>query len=378
MKLQTCLYSSQKGWNELPNKDLDSSDTLLVFFASADQSLIKEEVNQLRQDFPNSLMIGCSTAGEIFKEEVFDESISLAILKFEATKLRLVSTKIEDPSASKNAGFELAKMLEDDELSAAFVLSEGLLVNGSDLVSGINDCLSKDIVVTGGLAADGGRFEDTWVWDGNGFTQGTIAAVGFYGNNVGISHGSRGGWKVLGVDREVTRSEANVLFELDGKPALEIYKKHLGELEKDLPASGLLFPLSIRSDREDGDIVRTILAVDEEEQSITFAGNIPLGSRVRLMRASFDQLIDGAMGAASEIDSSKYSDGSILSIAISCVGRRLLLGQRTEDELEVVMDELPKDSEQIGFYSYGEISPLVSGQCDLHNQTMTLTLIWEN
>ena len=378
MKLQTCLYSASKGWNELPNPSLNSPNTLLIFFGAAEQSVIEEELDSLSKQFPDSAMVGCSTAGEIYQQEVFDDSISLAIVHFERTQIKLVSTEINDSRDSKNAGFELAKLLDGKDLKAAMVLSEGLLVNGSDLVLGLNDGLSEEIVITGGLAGDGDRFENTWVWNNGKFHQGNISAVGFYGNQLGFSHGSRGGWKVLGPDREVTLSDNNVLYELDGKPALQLYKKHLGELEKELPASGLLFPLAIRSDREEGDIVRTILAVDEKEQSITFAGNIPQGARVRLMRASFDQLVDGALDAAENVDLSNYQDDSpILSIAISCVGRRLLLGQRTEDELEVVLQELPDNSQQIGFYSYGEISPLMSGRCDLHNQTMTLTLIWE-
>lgn len=378
MILKTYLYSAENGWNSPPDQSLNSTNTLLIFFGPADGSLVENQLKTLQQNFPDSLMVGCSTAGEIFAEELYDDSISLAILKFESSQIKLVSTKIGEDHDSRNAGIELAKQLSQDGLKAALILSEGLLVNGSDLVTGLNEELTQEVTITGGLAADGDRFEKTWVWNQGKFTSGLIAAIGFYGKNIGFSHGSRGGWKVLGPDREVTASVDNVLYELDGKPALELYKKHLGDLKDDLPASGLLFPLAIRSDREDGDIVRTILAVDESDQSITFAGNIPKGSRVRLMRASFDQLVDGAMGAASGIDSSGYKGGDLLSIAISCVGRRLLLGQRTEDELEVVMEELPKNCQQIGFYSYGEISPLESGRCDLHNQTMTITLIWEN
>jgi len=376
--LRTYLYSVENDWNSIPDQSLNSNNTLLIFFGAADGRIIESELKNLQRNFPDSLMVGCSTAGEIFNEGLYDDSISLAILKFESSQIRLVSTKIDETHESRNAGIKLAKELLKDDLKAAFILSEGLLVNGSDLVTGLNQVLERKVTITGGLAADGDRFENTWVWNQGQFTSGVIAAIGFYGKNLGFSHGSRGGWKLLGPDREVTASVDNVLFELDGKPALELYKKHLGELKDDLPASGLLFPLAIRSEREDGDIVRTILAVDESEQSITFAGNVPKGSCVRLMRASFDHLVDGAMSAASGINFSEYKGGDLLSLAISCIGRRLLLGQRTEDELEVVMQELPENCQQIGFYSYGEISPLASGRCDLHNQTMTLTLIWEN
>ena len=184
---------------------------------------------------------------------------------------------------------------------------------------------------------------------------------------------------MLGPEREVTRSDANVLYELDGQHALDLYKKYLGDRADGLPATGLLFPLAIRNEEEaDGNTVRTILAVNEDDHSITFAGDIPQGSYVRLMRANFDRLIDGAADASADIDTASYSMGPILNVAISCVGRRLVLGPRTEEEIEAALDGLPEGTRQIGYYSYGEISPLASGRCDLHNQTMTLTTIWEN
>jgi hypothetical protein len=200
-----------------------------------------------------------------------------------------------------------------------------------------------------------------------------VGAVGLYGDPLEIGHGSRGGWDIFGPERRVTRSEANVLYELDGRPALELYKRYLGERATGLPATALLFPLSLKGDK-DADLVRTVLSVDEDAQSMTFAGDLPEGSTVQLMRANFDRLIDAASGAARDTECT----GPTLSVAISCVGRRLILGERTEEELEATLDGLPTGSRQVGFYSYGEISPLVgAGNCALHNQTMTLTTIRE-
>ena len=189
----------------------------------------------------------------------------------------------------------------------------------------------------------------------------------------------RGGWDVFGPEREVTRAVGNVLYALDGQPALALYRKYLGERAGELPAAGLLFPLAIRNELEaDGLTVRTILGIDEAEQSITFAGDIPQGSFVRMMRANRDRLIDGATDAADGVRLAGGSAGETLCLAISCIGRRLVLGQRCEEELEAVLDTLPKGCRMVGYYSYGELSPLGSGRCDLHNQTMTLSLLWED
>ena len=232
--------------------------------------------------------------------------------------------------------------------------------------------------MTGGLAGDGSRFQQTWVVQDGQPKSGYITAVGFYGDAVRIGHGSKGGWDMLGLERRVTRSERNVLFELDGRPALELYKEYLGDRAAELPASCLFFPLAIRTEESpEYPLVRTILAIDEEQQSMTFAGDIPQNSMAQLMRANLDRLVDGASQAATLTGAEMDESCPTLAIAISCVGRRLVLGERTEEEIEAIMDVLPSGATQIGFYSYGELSPYTNGRCELHNQTMTLTTISE-
>jgi hypothetical protein len=169
-----------------------------------------------------------------------------------------------------------------------------------------------------------------------------------------------------------------VLYELDGKPALELYKSFLGDYAKDLPASGLLFPLNLRSEENAKPVVRTILAIDENAQSLTFAGDIPEGGYVRLMKANFDRLIEGATGAAKSTLLEDENKDPELAILISCVGRKLVLKQLVEEEVEAVSEVLGNSTVLSGFYSYGEISPF-SGEveCKLHNQTMTVTTFKE-
>ena len=377
MELQTCLYQTDKGWNEQPDISLDSENTLLIFFATPHIDEVQEIINNLQKQFNQSVILGCSSSGEIFQDELFDHSLSLAIIRFKHTQIKLISTIQSNAGDSVKSGKKIAESLDSAKLRSVFILSEGLSVNGSQLLRGINSVLAHNIIITGGLAGDGDNFSSTWVYANNKASNGQIAAVGFYGNKLGVAHGSRGGWDRLGPDREVTRSTNNILYELDGLPALSVYKKYLGERAEGLPATGLLFPLAIRNEDEaDGTTVRTILAVDESSQSITFAGDIPEGSFVQLMTANFDRLIDGASQAGEQADI-KSASGEILSIAISCVGRRLVLGQRTEEEIEAALDSLSDNTKQIGFYSYGEISPLATGRCDLHNQTMTITTLWE-
>ncbi len=361
--------------------DLDSPQTLLVLFGPSSLLDHPEVVRRVLSACPNSAAIGCSTAGEIHGSEITDDTLVIAALRFDHTVLNTAHAAVRTPADSYEAGASLATQLRQPSLKALFVLSDGLNVNGSDLVKGLNDVLKGEAIITGGLAGDGPHFKRTWVIKDRSPQSGYVTAVGFYGERVCIGHGSKGGWDKFGPERLVTKSIGNVLYEVDGRPALQLYKEYLGERAAGLPATGLLFPLSLRATNADEkSLVRTILAVDEATQSMTFAGDIPQGSLAQLMRANFDRLIHGASEAASLTVNGHAGDqrpNPTLSIAISCVGRRLVLGERTEEETEATLELLPKQSAQVGFYSYGEISPYVSGVCDLHNQTMTLTTITE-
>lgn len=365
-------------WSEPSYRDCDSDRTLVLVFAAPAYMDSPGPIQKLRKAFPNSHMIGCSTAGEISDATLHDDSIIAAVIPFTHTDLRSASAPVARPEDSFEAGQTVARQLRAKDLRGILIFSDGLGVNGSELVRGLNSELPSGVVITGGLAADGPRFKRTWTLQNGALLQGHVVAVGLYGDRVRIGHGSHGGWDVFGPERLVTRSTNNILYELDGQPALALYKKYLGELASGLPAAALRFPLSLRRRESDAEqrLVRTILSIDEAEQSLTFAGDVPQGSLGQFMRANLDRLIDGAGESAHMTNQSILTGQAWLSIAISCVGRRLVLGERTEEELERAMENL--SGRQIGFYSYGELSPLCSGVCELHNQTMTITTIHED
>jgi hypothetical protein len=381
MKLDTFAYSASAGWSVSPLPDLDSEDTLVVVFGAPELDEVRAPLTQLMATYKTSHVIGCSTAGEIFGTALTDHSLSVAVVRFEhGTRVATAAASVSVQAESFAAGESIARQLQDPALRAVVLLSDGLNVNGSELVRGLNLVLPSDVVVTGGLAGDGSRFQRTWVMHEGAARSNMVCAAGLYGDNVTIGHGSKGGWDNFGPERLVTRSQGNVLVELDGRPALELYKEYLGDLASGLPATGLLFPLALRANATDEkSLVRTILAVDEANQSMTFAGDVPEGALARLMRANFDRLIDGACeaGSLAGVPHTGHTDDTS-AIAISCVGRRLVLGERAEEEIEATLEVLPARTRQIGFYSYGEISPYAQGPCDLHNQTMTLTTISES
>lgn len=376
MLLETIQYRDGK-WSQ-PFPSCDSDKTAVFVFGSPEFRKDDKPISALRAAFPQAKIIGCSTSGEIFGSRVFDGSLSVAIVRFSRSQIKAATWAIGNAAESCATGERLAAQLAGPDLRGVFILSDGLQVNGSELVRGFNSILPKHTIVTGGLAGDGSDFKETWVIQDGKLSSGFVTAVGFYGNSIRIGHGSQGGWDIFGPERLVTKSEGNVLFELDGKPALQLYKDYLGEKAAGLPASALLFPLQIRSSQSDSKkLVRTVLSIDEAKQAMIFAGDIPQGHLVQLMRANFDRLIDGAQNAARAV--SLENNPNVLALAISCVGRRLVLGERTEEEVEATLEALPPGTRQVGFYSYGEISPYVNGQgCELHNQTMTITTISED
>jgi hypothetical protein len=376
MYSQQINWDSQTGWS--PAVDQAEKIALVFYFGAREVLACGKRYHELRQIFPRAHIVGCSTGGQINNGDVSDDGIVAAAIRFDSTALRLVSRHVTDDKQSWDCGEAIGKALRGDDLAGVFLLSDGLNVDGSDLVNGMVSAIGSGIPLTGGMAGDGANFTETLVGGDCVPQSRNVVGVGFYGKAIRIGHGSAGGWDRFGPRRQVTRSAGNVLFELDGEPALDLYERYLGpEDSKGLPGSALLYPIQVHdAEQPDSAVVRTVLAVDHEKRSMTFAGDVPQGWTAQLMRGNFDRLAEGAADAARQAQTKLGAgkDDHQFSILVSCIGRRLLMGQHISDETEAAGAELGNDTMRLGFYSYGEISPHAkSGICELHNQTMTVT-----
>ena len=368
-------------WSALPDQaSIDGSKVQLVLLFGSPAMIAKPEVlDHHRRQYPSADIVLSSTSGEILDSRVYDDTVVATAIALEKTTVKATVVNLSDTTGSFNTGERLLQSLKADDLRLVFVISDGLSVNGSELVAGINSVNERQVIVTGGLAGDGADFRQTLTGLNSKPVAGQVIGIGFYGSHLKTGNGTVGGWDEFGHERVITKSDKNILYEIDGKNALELYKTYLGDYINELPGSALLFPLSLKKDNTAVPVVRTILSINEENSSMVFAGNMPEGSRVRFMKASFSNLISGSSQAAADSVGGTNENHSGLAILISCIGRKLILNQRTEEEIEAARAVFGKNVAMTGFYSYGEICPFKSeAYCELHNQTMTITTISED
>lgn len=379
MKLEQRWWTEESSWNAVPSEKFQNQAQLVFIFGDSRILSQKWAYSEIRNTYPKAYLAGCSTAGEICDTHVQTNSLTTTAVIFDSTTIQSTHAKIESSEQSHQVGAHLAQSLEKEGLVHVLVFSDGLKVNGSELVNGLTAHLPPGIGATGGLAGDGDRFKETLVYSNGKPEPDIVTALGFYGSRLQVGFGSMDGFVPFGPERQVTRAKGNVLYELDGQSALELYKKYLGkEKVQDLATNQFHFPLSYRRKDQKNGVVRTILAINEQDESMIFAGDISEGGYARLMRSTPDRLIDGANIAATTCTQFKGSRQPDLALLISCVGRKIVLKQRVEEEIESIREIFDQKTVLTGFYSYGEIAHFTPYEpCNLHNQTMTITTFRE-
>ena len=375
MRTEQSQWSAERGWVcSPPLEALAHSAQLVLLFGNPELFSPSGCRERIRKIYPNAHVFGCSTAGEIVGTHVTDEALVLTAVAFEHTRLATAHVRFDGALKSFEAGELLARQLKPEGLRHVFMLCEGMKVNASEFVSGANSALPAGVTASGGFAADGNRLQITRVWCDGEPEESAAVALGFYGERLRVGVGAVGGWEPYGPDRLITKSKQNVLFEIDGRPALALYKQYLGKHAEGLPASGLMFPLELQLGNAKTRVLRALLAVDETNQSITYAGNVPEGAYARFTVGNNEGLIERTQEAAAASIKGVQSFQADLSVLVSCNGRRFVLKQRVEEEVEVVRDTLGGGATLCGYYSYGEIAPAINGgSSELHNETMAIT-----
>ncbi len=376
MKVDSFRWDSATRMFRSPGESPDA--TFAVFFGPNPTIADPAFLAQARALCPNGPILGCTTGTLIDGPDLEDDAALLLAVTLKHTAVRIASAPVS-VETSRETGQNIAAQLDAPDLAGVFVLCDSLNVDGSELVAGLRERLGPNVPISGGLASDGADFKRTMVGANAVPAERMAGALAFYGSAFTMSQGCAHGWDHFGPPRRITRAEGNVLFELDGKPALDLYEKYLGVDAADLPGSALRFPLLVSAPSDPlKKVIRTVLDVDRAARTLTFASAIEEGWDARLMRGALDRLAEGAAAAAGEVLAGSSPDDEGFAILVSCVGRRIVFGMSAADEPEAVADVLSSRLRQFGFYSHGEISSAnAEAFCGLHNQTMTIVSMQE-
>ena len=381
MKIDSLIWTEKTDWQLQTSSNIKNKENVDIVFIFGIAKVIKENkyFNSLRKLYPNAILVGGSSAGTIYQDIILDDdSVVATALELEKSRVKLATAEITDIKKSFEIGKQLVTELLEDDLKHIIVLADTININGSLLVQGLN-FVSKNIPISGGILAEETlQFLNAYVIADAPAKTSIILAIGFYGE-IESYYGSEAGWDEFGAERTITKSIGNIVYQIDNKPALDLYKRYLGDLATDLPKTGLRFPLKVwQENHEDKAVIRTLMGIDEVEKSLTFVSDVPQGYKAKLMNTNIEGLIDGAENAIIQTGFIANKNNSYC-LAVSCIGRRLILNQLTEEELVVIQNHIGQNTTISGFYSYGEIAPFSSKlkNCRFHNQTMTITILTE-
>lgn len=379
MKVAQTVYNSSLEIQQLKSSDSFNAAKANLVIGFGEREVLEkyQPFEKLKKEYPNASIVLCSTSGQIANNRIIRENIVATAIEFEKTSVKIAKYNLLQEKSLANLGTLLKKEIVTEDLTAIMVLSEGTHVNGTELVNELAQITDSKTPIFGGIAGDARNFQKTIVGVNDDAKEGEIAIIGFYGTYLKFGFGCEGGWTDFGPEREVTQSNKNVVYKIGDHLALDLYKEYLGQYANDLPGSALYFPLSMKENEMASPVVRTILSINEEDKSMTFAGNIPEGATVKLMKGNFDKLIDASYNAANNAIKDALAAPQLV-FAVSCVGRNIVLDNRIEEEIEILKDINGEESCLFGFYSYGEISPVVKHKsCELHNQTISITALYE-
>lgn len=386
MLVETATWSPSSGWE--PAMPLpDGRPSLVLVFGAPLRSPsdahvddddflellhpVADPLREVARRWADHAVLGCSSPGQIVDTTTPRAALTVTAVRFDHSDVRPVHLDVARAGGPRSAGRAVADELAGDDLRAVIAVGDAHSVHGEAFAAGFAERL-PGVPLTGGLAGDVDTRVESWVLVDGERRTGWIAAVGLYGPYLELGFGSAGGWDLFGPERLVTQSYGNVLYELDGKPALPLYREYLGELGDELPEAAVAFPMAVR-DLDDRTVIRSICSVNPATESLRFAADVPQGAVAQLMRASTDRLVHGAHLAARQA----RVGGEELAIAISCVGRRRVLAQRCDEELDAMAEALDPAARIVGFYSLASWSPAIGGS-DLHNETMTIATLREH
>jgi signal transduction histidine kinase len=326
----------------------------------------RELLEYLSTKFRNAHIIGTSTDGEIFNETVQDHSVILSFSIFESVTLASLSVSLDEGSFT--AGEELGREATRFGAQAMIVFSDAFATNGDLLMEGFTQH-SNNVILAGGMAGDNGKFQSTYVISGAKLYSKRAVAIMLKGENLRVNNGYSFHWLPIGPTFRVTHSVDNIVYTLDDRPILEVYRDYLGDSVADtLQSVGVAFPLILKQKSQ---LIGRAPLISYEDGALGFGGSIPQGAKVQF----------GIGNANLILESSRETFNSCLTqspesiFVYSCMARRRFLG----DAIGMETIPLHTIAPTSGFFTYGEFyTDPKNYQSSLLNETMTFLILSEN
>ena len=343
-----------------------------ILFAGVDMDA-EVILTAIEAEFPGLPLVGCTTDGEVSSALSFQED-SVALLLFAGDGLVAgagVGTDLStDPHAAARAAIEAAG-IEGRTPQLCVVFPESLTTSAVSVVAALNEALPEGTALVGGTAGDQWRFDGTNQFCGAKVYSDSLPVLLLYGDfKIGV--GVQSGWNPIGERGAVTKAEGGVVYEVDGDSALAFYHRYFGDQVRPSPE----YPIGVFDNQGGAFYLRAPLAFNDEDGSVTFAGDVPHGAEVQITAAAHEDIVaacEKSIRSALEQMNGAKARGALV---ISCAARKQLLGTRTGKEHEILRGVLGDDVPLVGFYSYGEIAPHGGVPlADFHNETFVTVLL---
>lgn len=370
MRLEQRCWAAGK-WEAAGGQSMNGEADLVLAFGSAATMRDGKALGRLREEYPAARLLGCATPAGIHGARSHEHQLASTAIDFDHSTVRSARVEVGSAPDGYVAGQRLADALWADDLVHVLLLCDASGATAGDLTRGLAHALPDGVTFTGGISASGLVFLD------DSAAQNAVAAIGFYGKRLKVTCGCGGQWELFGPERHVTRARGNILYELNDRPAFEVYHEDLGRYAGEIAAIGVHFPLSVRTNDPTQGVARAVVGADREHGTLTLAGDATEGGFARVMRASHDGLLRGAGLAADNC--CPGGQPPQLALLVSGMNRRIVLKNRASEEMEAVRDVFGPGTVLTGFYGAGEIAPAEAGERpEFQNQTMAVTGFSEN
>jgi hypothetical protein len=347
-------------------------DWVLAFFsADLDPALVQKGL--ARSLPPEVVLVGCSSYAEIDSAEALTRSVTLLGCRSASCKAQAASLPA-DGRSPRELGRALGAQLAPFSPRLLLLFPDVLTVNATQLLRGVQEVFGSEFPIIGGAPADSGAFQRTHLLCGRTLQTSGVVALALRGP-LHISTAARSGYLPISIARTATRVEAgNVLLELDGRPALDVYREFLGPRAGEMPAVSVEFPLGIVQEGREAApaLTSAIFKVDEARRALILGGDIPAGGQLRILSAARTEVLAGAK-AATELACRGLPNPDV-ALLFNCMSRKVSLGPRYKDEYAGALSLLPAELPKVGFYTFGELSPM-HGVTEHHESTYTLALL---